>query len=265
VRKAALCLLALILAAALAADWMATNSYQTQTRELPNAAPSTQYPLGTDDLGRDRWARLLHGARVSLLLAPGAALLATLLGGLIGMVAALGGRWTRRATGFVITVFLAFPWLFLLLMVRSALPLNVSAYTSVAITFLLLGLLGWASGARVVERGTLAVLDSGYLLAARAQGLSPMRIYVRHVLPALGPLLAAQFWVALPGFILSEATLSLLGLGVTEPLPSLGGLTAELQNLPAVAESPWMVAPALLLVTVLLCLRAASARIPHSS
>lgn len=257
-RKLSLSLLTLIALAALAADWLAANSYETQTRELPNAAPSRQYPLGSDDLGRDRFARLLHGTRVSLLLAPAAALLATLLGGAIGLATAVSGPRGRQAMAFVITVFLAFPWLFLLLMVRAALPLNVNAWASVTMTFLLLGLLGWASGARVVESGARQILDSGYLLAARAQGLPPWRLYPRHVLPALAPLLAAQFWVALPGFILSEATLGLLGLGVSEPLPSLGGLTAELQNLPAVAESPWIAAPALLLAVILLCLRGAA-------
>jgi ABC-type dipeptide/oligopeptide/nickel transport system permease subunit len=257
-RKVSFCLLGLIVMAALAAPWISTFSYDTQTRELPNAAPSREHPLGTDDLGRDRFARLLYGTQVSLALAPAAALLATLLGGLVGLAAALSGGRFRAAMRFTMTVFLAFPWLFLLLMVRAALPLNVPAWTSVSITFLLLGLLGWASGACVVESGAGAILDSGYLLAARAQGLSPLRLYGRHVLPALGPLLAAQFWVALPGFILSEAALGLLGLGVAEPLPSLGGLTAELQNLPAVAESPWMVAPAALLALILLCLRAAA-------
>ena len=254
--RLALCVLVLVGAAVLLADWIPAHAYAEQTRQLPNAAPSAQFPLGTDDLGRDRWARLLQGARVSLLLAPAAALLATVLGAGVGMAAALAGPTAQRATGFVIAIFMSFPWLFLLLMVRSALPLNVPAWTSVTLTFLLLGILGWASGARVVATGTARILNSGYVLAAKAQGLSPLRIYARHLLPALRPLLAAQYWVALPGFILSEATLGLLGLGVSEPLPSLGGLTVELQNLPAVAESPWLLAPAVLLVVILLCLRA---------
>lgn len=257
-RHAALLILMLIGACALLADWLPAHSYEAQTRELPNAAPSHDFPLGTDDLGRDRWARLLHGTRISLLLAPAAALLATLLGGVVGMTAALAGRGAQRVSSFLISIFLGFPWLFLLLMVRAALPLNVPAWSSVSLTFLLLGLLGWASGARIVQAGAVRALDSGYVLTARAQGLSPARIYWRHLLPSLRPLLAAQYWIALPGFILSEATLGLLGLGVSEPLPSLGGLTAEMQNMPAVAESPWILVPAVLLVVILLCLRAVS-------
>lgn len=258
--------LALVALAALLADWLPRHSYETQTRELPGAAPSREFPLGTDELGRDRWARLLQGTRVSLLLAPAAALLATFLGGALGAASVLAGPAAQRSASFLIAVFLGFPWLFLLLMVRSALPLNVPAWTSVTLTFLLLGLLGWASGARVVAAGTAQILNSGYILAARAQGLTSARLYFRHLLPALRPLLVAQYWVALPGFILSEATLGLLGLGVTEPLPSLGGLTAEMQDLPALAESPWIAAPALLLVIILLCLRLApAARVPQTS
>jgi ABC-type dipeptide/oligopeptide/nickel transport system permease subunit len=184
--------------------------------------------------------------------------MATVLAALVGGMSAIAGLAALRVSRFGISVFLAFPWLFLLLMVRAALPLNVPAWTSVTVTFLLLGLLGWAGGARVIQSGTLELLDSGFVLTARAQGCPWWRIYRRHLIPALRPLLAAQFWIALPGFILSEAALGLLGLGVTEPLPSLGTLTAELQNFSSVAESPWLIAPAILLITVLICLRAAA-------
>jgi len=257
-RRLAIGVLVVIALAAAGADFLARAGYEEQSRELPNAAPSREHPLGTDDLGRDRMARLLHGARVSLLLAPAAALLATALAGLIGGVTVLLGERAVRVSGFFLSIVLAFPWLFLLLMVRAALPLNVPAWTSVTVTFLLLGLLGWAGGARIVQSSMRALLESGFVLAARAQGWPWWRIGWRHLVPALRPVLQAQFWVTLPGFILSEATLGLLGLGVTEPLPSLGTLTSELQNFAAVAESPWLLAPAVLLVTVLLCLRVAA-------
>lgn len=257
-------LLVAVALAAAAAPWLASESYETQARELPNAPPGAGHPLGTDDLGRDRFSRLLHGARVSLMMAPVSAALATLLGTLAGLGAALGGVAASRFTGFLAGIFLSFPWLFLLMTVRSALPLNTDPWVSVLVSFLLMGLLGWAAGARVVEAGARRALDSAFVLSARAQGLAPSRIFFRHLVPAVRPLMGAQFWAMLPVFIATEATLGLLGLGVAEPLPSLGGLLAELQNLPAVAESPWITAPAGLLVTVLVCLRVAIPRTENS-
>ena len=120
---------------------------------MPNAAPSGAHWLGTDQLGRDRFARLLYGTRISLLLAPAAALLSTALAGLIGGLAGYrGGGWQRFANS-VTDLFLSLPWLFLLITVRALLPLNVSPAASVTVTFLLLGVLGWASAARVVCAG----------------------------------------------------------------------------------------------------------------
>jgi ABC-type dipeptide/oligopeptide/nickel transport system permease subunit len=94
------------------------------------------------------------------------------------------------------------------------------------------------------------------MTAARAAGLAPARLALAHLLPAMRPSITAQFLLLIPGFIVSETTLGLLGLGVMEPLPSLGGLLAELQNLPAVAENPLLLLPAGVVVLILACLRA---------
>ena len=173
--------------ASLGAGWLAHHSYAEQSREFISAPPSTQFWLGTDELGRDRFARLLYGTRVSLLLAPAAALLSTLLAGLIGGAAGyLGGRWERFVTGGV-DLFLSLPWLFLLLAVRALLPLNTSPVTSVMITFLLLGCLGWAAPARIIRAGTRTLVNSDYLVQASASGISRWRLFWRHLLPNLQP------------------------------------------------------------------------------
>src|SRR6202522_2555891 len=126
-----------------AANWLSPAGYAKQFRGAPNAPASRQHLLGTDDVGRDRFARVLHGTRVSLLLAPAAALVSTGLAALVGGLAGyMGGIWLEMARGFT-DLFLSLPWLFLLITVRALMPLNVSPLVSVLVTFLLLGLLGW--------------------------------------------------------------------------------------------------------------------------
>ncbi len=253
--RIALTILLVAVSAALGAGWIAPHSYAEQSREFISTPPSAQFWLGTDELGRDRFARLLYGTRVSLLLAPAAALLSTLIAGFIGGAAGyLGGRWERAVTA-AIDLFLSLPWLFLLLAVRALLPLNTSPVASVAITFGLLGCLGWAAPARIIRAGTRTLVASDYLLQAAASGVPRWRLFWRHLLPNLRPVLLAQFWISVPLFILSEANLGLLGLGVAEPLPSWGTLLRDLENYSAILENPWMLAPVVLLVVVVSCLQ----------
>jgi peptide/nickel transport system permease protein len=254
-RNVAIVVLAVTAAASLGSGWLAHHSYAEQSREFISAPPSAQFWLGTDELGRDRLARLLYGTRVSLLLAPGAALLSTLIAALLGAGAGyLGGRWERAVTTAV-DLFLSLPWLFLLLAVRALLPLNTSPVASVTITFLLLGCLGWAAPARIIRAGTRTLVNSDYLVQAAAGGVSRWRLFWRHLVPNLRPILLAQFWISVPVFILSEANLGLLGLGVAEPLPSWGALLRDLENYSAVLQNPWTLAPVVLLVLVVGCLQ----------
>lgn len=254
-QKVALVVLGIIVVAALGAAYITPSSYSEQFRDAISAPPAARFWLGTDELGRDRLARLLYGTRISLLLAPAAALLSTLIAALIGGAAGyLGGRSERIVTTGV-DLFLSLPWLFLLLAVRALLPLNTSPFDSVLITFLLLGCLGWAAPARIIRAGTRTLVNSDYLVQASANGVSSWRLFWRHLLPNLRPILLAQFWISVPLFILSEANLGLLGLGVSEPLPSWGSMLRELENYSAVLQNPWMVAPAVLLVVVVCCLQ----------
>ncbi|HVN80203.1 MAG TPA: ABC transporter permease [Terriglobia bacterium] len=245
--------LGLVFLASLLADVVAPAPYSKQYREAPNAPPSRQFPLGTDELGRDRFSRLLYGSRVSLLLAPAAALLSTLGAAVIGGTAGYWGKWWERMAVTLTDLFLSLPWLFLLLTVRALLPLNVSPLASVVVTFSLLGLLGWASSARVVRAGARSLRSSDFVLQARAGGCLKRRIFFVQILPNLKPVLSAQFWISVPAFILAEANLGLLGLGVAEPLPSWGNLLRELENYSAVRSNPWLLAPLFLLVAVVSC------------
>jgi len=249
-RKLACSVLLLVLSLTLIASWLAPAGYAKQDREAIGAPPSRQHWLGTDDIGRDRFARVLYGTRISLLLAPAAALVSTLLAALIGGFAGyLGGVWARAAMA-VTDLFLSLPWLFLLITVRALLPLNVSPTFSVLVTFLLLGLLGWTAAARVLCASASTLRNSDFVRQARASGIRGSRLFWIHVLPNLKPVLYAQFWISIPAFILSEANLGILGLGVAEPLPSWGSLLRELEGLVSVGEEPWKFVPLVLLVVV---------------
>jgi len=250
-------LLTLIFLTALAADWVA-GSPEKQYREAVSEAPSPRFWLGTDALGRDRFARLVHGARVSLLVAPAAALLAVTCAAAAGGLAAIAGRTVEAILMGATDLTLSMPWLFLLLTVRAALPLDVAPWISILLTFTLLGLLGWAAPARVIRTHVGEILASNYVLAARSRGLSRRQVLMRHVLPNTRPILQAQFWSSLPLFVLAEANLGLLGLGVAEPMPSWGTMLRELENClvggETLARHYWLLATPALIVLSILCL-----------
>jgi peptide/nickel transport system permease protein len=235
---------------AMAAGFFTPHDYAAQFRDHANEPPSRAFPLGTDELGRDRFSRLLFGARVSLLLALSTALLSLAIAASVGLVAGYLGGWPDRIANGCIDLFLSLPWLFLLLTLRALLPLNTSPAASLLITFLLLGLVGWASGARVVRASVTGLRNSAPVLQARASGCRNWQLVWFHILPNLKPVLAAQFWILVPVFLLTEVNLGLLGLGVAEPMPSWGNMLAELQNYQRIGEAPWILAPAVLLVVV---------------
>jgi peptide/nickel transport system permease protein len=250
-RMIAIAVLLLAAGAVLFANYLAPAGYEQQFRELPQAGPSAHHPLGTDELGRDRWARLLYGMRVSLTLAPLAALFTTVLAGLAGGIAGYFGGWTERCCKLVIDFFLSVPWLFLLITVRAVLPLNISPQASVTVTFVLLGLLGWAASARVICSGAKELMKSEFVWMARAAGFSSIKLIRLHLLPNLRGALLAQFWISIPVFIIAEANLGALGLGVAEPLPSLGSLLRELQESLTLRPEPWRLLPLAVLIAVI--------------
>jgi peptide/nickel transport system permease protein len=243
-------LLVMVLGASVAANRLAPAGYAKQYREATDAPPSRAHWLGTDELGRDRFARVLYGTRISLLLAPAAALLSTLMAALIGGFAGyLGGAWQRIAMA-VTDLFLSLPWLFLLITARALMPLNVSPLLSVLVTFLLLGLLGWTTAARVLCASAASLRSSDFVRQARAAGINGPRLFWIHVAPNLKPVLYAQFWISIPIFILSEANLGILGLGVAEPMPSWGSLLKELEGMISMGDEPWKFVPLILLAVV---------------
>ena len=184
--------------------------------------------LGTDSYGRDCLARLLHGGQVSLTAGLLAALVSCALALLLGGMSGYRGGWTDRVIMHVSDLFLALPWLYLLFAVRAFLPLDLEPGRAFGAIVLLLGVIGWARPGRLVRGVVLSAKEREFVVAARAFGARDGYILRKHVLPqALGVLLT-QAALLMPVYVLAEVTLSFVGLGVAEPLPSWGTMLASL-------------------------------------
>jgi len=180
--------------------------------------PGLQHWLGTDDLGRDVLARILYGARISLLVGFVAVGIATLIGIVIGAVAGYYGRWTDAVVMRFVDIMLCFPTFFLILAVIAFLE------PSIWNIMVIIGLTGWMGVARLVRAEFLSLRERDFVLAARAMGASDARIIFRHILPsALSPVLVSAT-LGVAGAILTESALSFLGIGVQPPTPSWGNM-----------------------------------------
>lgn len=187
-------------------------------------APDSAHPFGTDELGRDVLARMIHGARVSLTVALLATLIALIVGSTLGAVAGYYGGIADWIVSRVIEVVLCFPFLFLVLGIVALFKPSLNTI------IIALGLTSWTSEARYVRGEFLRIRDLDYAHAARAIGARDPRIIFRHLLPnALAPVLvSASFGVA--NAILTESALSFLGFGVAVPTASWGGILASARD-----------------------------------
>jgi ABC-type dipeptide/oligopeptide/nickel transport system permease subunit len=196
-------------------------------------SPSRSHWFGTDIQGRDVYARLVYGARVSLTVGIVSQCIALSIGVFLGLLAGYYGRWVDETVMRLADVTLAFPTLLLLIALVAALQ------PSLTIVFLVIGLVGWAGMARLVRGQVLVVREMEYVQAERALGAADARVIAMHVLPGvIGPVVIAGT-LGIAGAIMAESSLSFLGLGVQPPTPSWGSMIADGRDLYQLRTAPW--------------------------
>lgn len=214
--------------------------------------PGRIFLMGTDAFGRDQFTRFLYGGQISLLAGLIAAGLAVFLGIVVGGIAGYYGGWIDNLLMRGGELFLALPWLYLLFAVRAALPLQITDAQVFLLLVAVMGLIGWARPARLIRGVVLSAKERNFVLAARGFGASDGYLLRRHVLPQAGGVVLTQTALLIPQYILAEVTLTFLGLGVGEPMPSWGSLLASLQHYYVLSSYWWMFLPALLLMPLFL-------------
>ncbi|MBA2292395.1 MAG: ABC transporter permease [Gemmatimonadales bacterium] len=224
-------LAAALLALAVIGPWIAPDPLLMEAGTL--LPPSSAHLLGTDQHSRDVFARLAHGARVSLTVAGVAVIIALVIGSTVGVIAGAGGSVLSASLRRITDLALALPRIVVLMVLLAALG------TLPPLTFaMIIGVTGWPAIARLVRGETLRLRQAEYVIAARALGAPPPRVLWREILPgALAPaIIAATLGVA--DAILLEAGLSFLGLGIMAPAPSWGGMILESRDY--LHAAPWL-------------------------
>jgi len=229
------------------APYIAPYEFDDVDFKNTKSAPTAKHWMGTDDLGRDQFTRILYGGRISLLIGFCAALVGTLLGATIGSIAGFYGGNTDNLLMRLTDMAYSIP----------SLPLMIvlSAYTksSIPVIILIIGFISWMAMARVVRAQVLSIRENEYVTAARCLGVSNAAIILRHILPnMLGPIIVGAT-LSVGSAIIIESSLSFLGLGVMPPTPSWGNMLQDSQK--SMSLQPWLtIFPGMAILITVLCI-----------
>lgn len=220
------------------------NAMELRDRALP---PSGDHWLGTDNLGRDMWTRLVYGGRISLQVGLAAAAISTIIGVILGSLSGYYGRMADMLIMRVTDVMMTFPPIIIMLTVAAI------AGTGLTNVILIIGGLRWPATTRLVRGQFLSLKNQEFVLAARTMGLPDWIIILRHILPNVMAPLMANITFAVSAAILAEAGLSFLGMGIPLPTPTWGNIMENARSLTILQDQPWMWMPAAIatLITVL--------------
>jgi peptide/nickel transport system permease protein len=215
--------------------------------------PGRIYVWGADARGRDLFSRIWYGARISLSIGLLGVAISFFLGLVIGGIAGYYGGWVDSVLMRLCEMFMMIPGFYLMLALRAAVPENfnsVQVYLSVVV---ILALIGWASLARIIRGMTLSLRERDFVLAAKTLGVPDIVIIFKHILPQTISFSVATLMLTVSSYILAEAGLSVVGLGIQDPIASWGNLLSDAMEIVPVIFAPWILLPGLFIFIAVMC------------
>jgi peptide/nickel transport system permease protein len=216
-------------------------------------APGRFYLLGADARGRDLFSRLLYGGRISLSIGLIGVLISFSIGLIVGGISGYYGGKIDNVLMRLCEMFMMVPGFYLLLALRAAVPDHFSSAQVYFAIIFILSFIGWAGLARIIRGMCLSLREREYVLAARSFGLSDFQIIVRHILPHTLSYSIFAVTLSIPGYILGESALSLIGLGIQDPFASWGNMLSDAMSIVRIQFAPWVLWPAFFIFLTVMC------------